>query len=120
MHPYTAYLLKYIAKDISSNQRTIFQFLSGDYAGDDDKTNFKWFVEHFAFEYGKWNYLTVDYLWNYFFKANNVDLDSSFIQKITHYNNYAPLCDDPASETIGERRRRILKVIRYNYLQIKY
>jgi hypothetical protein len=57
MHPYAAYLLKFIAKDISSNQRTIFQFLSGDYSGDEDKTNFKWFIEHFAFEYGKWNYL---------------------------------------------------------------
>ena len=27
MHPYAAYLLKFIAKDISSNQRTIFQSL---------------------------------------------------------------------------------------------
>lgn len=32
LHPYAAYLLKIIAKDISSNQRTIFQFLSGDYS----------------------------------------------------------------------------------------
>ena len=83
MHPYAAYLLKFIAKDISSNQRTIFQFLSGDYSGDEDKTNFKWFIEHFAFEYGKWNYLTADYLWDYFFKTSNVDLDAAFIQTIT-------------------------------------
>lgn len=110
MHPYAAYLLKFIAKDISSNQRTIFQFLSGDYSEDEDKTNFKWFVEHFAFEYGKWNYLTADYLWDYFFKTSNVDLDAAFIQTISHYNNYAPLCDDPANQLVGERRRRVLKV----------
>lgn len=110
MHPYAAYLLKFIAKDISSNQRTIFQFLSGDYSGDEDKTNFKWFVEHFAFEYGKWNYLTADYLWDYFFRTSNVDLDTTFIQTISHYNNYAPLCDDPANQSVSERRRRVLKV----------
>lgn len=109
MHPYAAYLLKFIAKDISSNQRTIFQFLSGDFSGDEEKTNFKWFVENFAFEYGKWNYLTVDYLWDYFFRASNVDLDATFIQTISHYNNYAPLCDDPANSSVGDRRRRILK-----------
>lgn len=109
MHPYAAYLLKFIAKDISSNQRTIFQFLSGDFSGDEEKTNFKWFIENYAFEYGKWNYLTVDYLWDYFFRASNVDLDATFIQTISHYNNYAPLCDDPTNSAVGERRRRILK-----------
>lgn len=110
MHPYAAYLLKFIAKDISSNQRTIFQFLSGDYSGDEDKTNFKWFIENFAFEYGKWNYLTADYLWDYFFQISNVDLDATFIQTISHYNNYAPLCDDPMNKSLGERRCRVLKV----------
>lgn len=109
MHPYAAYLLKFIAKDISSNQRTIFQFLSGDFSGDDEKTNFKWFIEHFAFEYGKWNYLTVDYLWDYFFRASNVDLDATFIQTISHYHNYAPLCDDSTNKATGDRRRRVLK-----------
>ena len=110
MHPYAAYLLKFIAKDISSNQRTIFQFLSGDYSGDEEKTNFKWFIEHFAYEFGKWNYLTADYLWDYFFKASNVDLDAAFIQTISHYNNFAPLCDEPGNPSIGDRRRRVLKV----------
>lgn len=109
MHPYAAYLLKFIAKDISSNQRTIFQFLSGDYSGDENKTNFKWFIDNFAYDYGKWNYLTVDYLWDYFFKATNVDLDEAFIQTISHYNNFASLCDDPNNTQLGERRRRVLK-----------
>lgn len=109
MHPYAAYLLKFIAKDISSNQRTIFQFLSGDFTGDETKTNFKWFIENYAFEYGKWNYLTVDYLWDYFFTTSNVDLDSAFMQTISHYSNYAPMCDDPSNKTIGDRRRRVLK-----------
>lgn len=102
LHPYAAYLLKIIAKDISSNQRTIFQFLSGDYSSD-DRINFKSFIEHNAYEFGKWNFLTADYLWDYFFTANNVDLDSTFTATISHYNNYASLCQ-------SDKQRKVLKV----------
>lgn len=102
LHPYAAYLLKIIAKDISSNQRTIFQFLSGDYS-DDNRVNFKSFIEHNAYEFGKWNYLTADYLWDYFFTSNNVDLDSTFTSIISHYNNYASLCQ-------SDNQRKVLKV----------
>ena len=102
LHPYAAYLLKIIAKDISSNQRTIFQFLSGDYSYD-NRINFKSFIEHNAYEFGKWNYLTADYLWNYFFTINNVDLDSTFTATISHYNNYESLCQ-------SDNQRKVLKV----------
>lgn len=102
LHPYAAYLLKIIAKDISSNQRTIFQFLSGDYS-DDNRINFKSFIERNAYEFGKWNFLTADYLWDYFFTANNVDLDSTFTATISHYNNYASLCQ-------SDKQRKVLKV----------
>lgn len=110
MHPYAAYLLKFIAKDISSNQRTIFKFLSGGYSDEEDQKNFRWFIEHFSYDYGSWNYLTVDFLWDYFFRETNVDLDAAFTQVISHYHNFAPLCDDPENERLGERRRRALKV----------
>lgn len=102
LHPYAAYLLKIIAKDISSNQRTIFQFLSGDYS-DDNRINFKSFIERYAYEFGKWNYLTADYLWDYFFTADNVDLDSTFTATISHYNNYVSLCQN-------DNQKKVLKV----------
>ncbi|MBE5813905.1 MAG: hypothetical protein E7320_01680 [Clostridiales bacterium] len=102
MHPYAAYLLRIIAKDISSNERTIFKFLSED-VSDDKHPNFKWFIQHVSFEYGKWNYLTADYLWDYFFNANNVDLDSAFTTTISHYNNFASMCQN-------DNQRRVLKV----------
>lgn len=102
VHPYAAYLLKIIAKDISSNQRTIFQFLSGDYS-DKNRTNFKWFIENFAYEFGKWNLLTADYLWDYFFNTDNVDFDSSFSSVLSHYNNFVTLCQN-------ENQKRVLKV----------
>lgn len=108
MHPYASYLLKFIAQDISSNQRTMFQFLSGDYNDEDDsRTNFKWFIEHFAFEYGAWNLLTADYLWDYFFFADNVDLDGSFMDAISHYNNFETVC---GTGEPGNYCRKVLKV----------
>lgn len=108
MHPYASYLLKFIAQDISSNQRTMFQFMSGDYADEKgDRTNFRWFIDHFGFEHGKWNLLTPDYLWDYFFYAENVDLDGAFMDAISHYNNFEGICG--AGET-GEYSRKVLKV----------
>lgn len=108
MHPYTSYLLKFIAQDISSNQRTMFQFLSGDYTGrNGERTNFKWFIDHFGFDYGAWNLLTPDYLWDYFFFADNVDLDGSFMDAISHYNNFERICGNGDS---GDNCRKVLKV----------
>lgn len=36
IHPYAAYLLKFISQQISSNQRTMFQFLCADYSENDE------------------------------------------------------------------------------------
>ena len=113
MQPYTAYLLKFIAQDISSNQRTMFQFISGDYIeGDEERTNFKWFIDHYGYEYGKWNFLTADYLWDYFFHAFNVDLDSSFTDAASHYNTYEGICvvNGKADSSESINRMRVLKV----------
>ncbi len=108
MHPYASYLLKFIAQDISSNQRTMFQFMCGEYNDNGtDKKNFRWFIDNFRFDYGEWNLLTSDYLWDYFFYADNVDLDSSFMDAIGHYNTYANVCGDDHD---GENRRKVLKV----------
>ena len=104
MQPYTAYLLKFIAQDISSNQRTMFQFLSGDYTeGEEERHNFRWFLDRFGFEYGKWNFQTADFLWDYFFYADNIDLEGSFMNAISHYGNFETLCQ-------SDQQRRILKV----------
>ena len=113
MQPYTAYLLKFIAQDISSNQRTMFQFLSGDYIeGDEERTNFKWFIDHYGYEYGKWNFLTADYLWDYFFHAFNADFDSSFTDATSHYNTYESICvvNGKADSSESINRKRVLKV----------
>lgn len=97
IHPYAAYLLKFIVQSISSNQRTMFQFLCA--AGDG---TFKNFIDSHGFEYGGDNFLTTDSLWNYFFQEDNPDLDKTFLDAMGHYNNFAPACKN-------DNQRRILK-----------
>ncbi|GAB6155780.1 hypothetical protein JCM17380_45310 [Desulfosporosinus burensis] len=105
MHPYAAYLLKIISKEISSNQRTMFQFLSGDYQdGDKEKCNFRWFLKNHNSEIGEWNYLTSDYIWDYFFTDDNVDLNVSFKSAIAQYDNFVSLCGG------NEYKQKVLKV----------
>ena len=104
-HPYAAHLLKIISKDISSNQRTMFQFLSGDYLdGDNVKNNFRWFIENNSNEMNGWNYLTANYIWDYFFTDDNVDFDETFKSVISHYNNYKSFCGG------DEDKENVLKV----------
>lgn len=105
IHPYAAYLLKIIAKDISSNQRTMFQFLSGDYTdGNTLKTNFRWFIDQHTNGGDDWNFLTADSIWTYFFTDDNVDIDSDFKTVLSHYNNFVNVCGD------DENKKRVLRV----------
>ena len=97
IHPYAAYLLKFIAQSISSNQRTMFQFLCADGDG-----TFKNFIDSHGFEYGGDNFLTTDALWDYFFQEDNPDLDKTFLDAMGHYNNFAPSCKNA-------NQRRVLK-----------
>ena len=97
IHPYAAYLLKFIAQSISSNQRTMFQFLCAA-----DNGTFKNFIDSHGFEYGGDNFLTTDFLWDYFFQEDNPDLDKTFLDAMGHYNNFAPACKN-------NNQRRVLK-----------
>lgn len=97
IHPYAACLLKFIAQSISSNQRTMFQFLCS--AGEG---SFRNFIDEHGFEYGGDNFLTTDFLWDYFFQEDNPDLDERFQEAMGHYGNFVNACKN-------ENQRRILK-----------
>lgn len=105
LHPYAAYLLKVISSWISSNQRTMFSFLSGDSnEGGIIKTNFRWFVENHDNEISGWNYLTANYIWDYFFTLENVDLDEASKGIISHYSTFENQCGGI------EDKKKVLKV----------
>ncbi|MBQ7705973.1 MAG: hypothetical protein IJT73_11225 [Selenomonadaceae bacterium] len=103
IHPYAAYLLKFISQQISSNQRTMFQFLCANYSEDDEEhRNFKWFINNYGVEGWRGDYLTVNFLWDYFFHLDNPDLDKTFQEAIAYYNNFAEICEN-------ENQRSVLK-----------
>lgn len=103
IHPYAAYLLKFISQQISSNQRTMFQFLCANYSEDDEgHKNFKWFINNYGVEGYRGDYLTVNFLWDYFFHLDNPDLDKTFQEAIAYYNNFAGSCEN-------ENQRSVLK-----------
>ena len=64
IHPYTAYLATFIARNIGSTERSIFEFLYGK-AG--VETSFKKFIKENPRENGK-VFLTADYLWDFFYE----------------------------------------------------
>lgn len=112
IHPFSAYLLKYIAKDISSNQRTMFQFLSGDFVdGDKIRENFTWFIDSHNYQINGWNLMTIDYLWDYFFVADNVDFEGSFGAAIANYNNYIDICSNTSDGYSADEKKRVLKAL---------
>jgi len=103
LHPYAAYALTAISRTISSNQRTMFQFLSGEVGQDgDEKHNFLWYIGRHSVE--NWYWLTCDYIWDYFFISENVDLDENTRSIISHFNTFENQCEN-------EDEKRILKTV---------
>ena len=104
LHPYAAFMLQDISSKISSNQRTMFQFLCGDpnlNQTEATKHNFRWFIARH--DVNNWAYLTCDYIWDYFFEFDNVDLDEKSKNVIGHYHNFVKQCEN-------ENEERVLKV----------
>ena len=62
IHPMAAFLLKHLSEQAKSNQRSFFEYLKG---GADD-TSFQDFIRDGGPEVPNKQYLTVDYLWNFF------------------------------------------------------
>ena len=102
IHPYTTYLLSVISRRLSSNQRTMFQFLEENPAGEGDSTryNFRWFIQTHSLE--GWHWLTSDILWDYFFSdvaTDNPDYPQEIHQVINYYNvSYQKIPSDNEGE----------------------
>lgn len=105
MHPFSIYLLKQISEQMSSNQRTMYKYLSSD-SDEDNQKNFRWYIKNNSIE--DWRLLTADYIWDYFFNLDNVSVSDDLSEKckinINHYLNYEQLCEN-------DDEKRILKVV---------
>ena len=67
IHPVSALLLKHIATEFASNQRSMFNFIKNDDA--DNLQAFQWYINNHSPVQG--DILTVDYLWNFFYEKGS-------------------------------------------------
>jgi len=84
IHPYSAYILANIARTFSSSQRTLFRFLRGGESLDQsDRFSFSRFLQEYPRD--GWNWLTVDFLWDYFYAEDDPEYAEEVRRFINHY-----------------------------------
>ncbi len=108
IHPYTAYLLTFIARNLGSTERSIFSFIF------DKKMGFIKFIEENPEKEGK-KFLTADVLWDYFFNEfSNIDNDktSPSVERYNIYNAYV--------KTLGDNALKIFKAVLLLNILYKY
>jgi hypothetical protein len=79
IHPYTVYLSTFLANNIGSTQRSIFNFLY------DSEHGFIKFLEN---EISDTALLTADFLWDFYAEELERDKDNRFMQVLEKYNTY--------------------------------
>lgn len=78
-HPYTAYLATFVSRAIGSAERSIFEFLN------DEERGFKRFIEE---DVDTVQFLTADYVWDFFVDAFSEDRTNDFTSIISKYKLY--------------------------------
>ncbi len=82
IQPYAALVLKQIASNFNSNQRSMFDFIQGN--KDLDGKSFQWFINNVG-PYDDNPLLTVDFLWDYFYEKNRNGLSSDVRNILDYY-----------------------------------
>jgi len=95
IHPYTAYLSTFLANNLGSTQRSIFNFLY------DNKYGFTKFITNEANEN---LLLTADYLWDYYAEVLENDPENRFMQVLERYNTY--------KQKIGDKNENYLSIFK--------
>jgi hypothetical protein len=72
IHPMAAFLLKFLSESAKSNQRSFFEYLKGS----QDSKEFQDFIRTGGPAVENRQFLTVDYLWNYFVDRSDLGLGS--------------------------------------------
>ncbi|MDR2343908.1 MAG: hypothetical protein LBD86_05190 [Spirochaetaceae bacterium] len=105
IHPMAAFLLKFLSESAKSNQRSFFEYLKGSADG----REFQDFIRSGGLEVENKQFLTVDYLWNYF--VNRTDLGHD--KAITDIGRtYKQICEREFSNQTDEAvELRILKAV---------
>jgi len=106
IHPMAAFLLKHLSEQAKSNQRSFFEYLKG---GADD-TSFQDFIRDGGPKVPNKQYLTVDYLWNFFAEnRNELGVDNEVKNIATFYKQTKERLFQNQTEDAPELR--ILKAV---------
>lgn len=81
IHPMAAFLLKQLSVSIGANQRSMFEFLNS--------SEFEQFIITGGLEVESGQYLTVDYLWNYFIERDDLGTSKNAHAIRAEYNRRA-------------------------------
>src|SRR5262249_2835367 len=91
MHPMATYALLQLARDIASNNRSVYTFFSGDLGGDSDEGSYGHFIANTPIESnGKLNLYTADLLYDYFkdtLNPDNKELRDTIREIVKDYEN---------------------------------
>jgi len=95
IHPYTVYLSTFLARNIGSAQRSIFNFIYDSEFG---------FIKFLDTEVNNETLLTADLLWDFYAEELDRDKDNRFMQVLEKYNAY--------KSQIGKENLHYLKVFK--------
>jgi len=97
IHPYTAYVMTFIARNIGSTQRSIFNFLY------DSEKGFKKFIKENPGTNGE-KFISIDYLWDYFYGIFENTENERVLSIIEKYKLH--------KETLKDKGKNFLKVFK--------
>lgn len=95
LHPMAAFLLKHLSVAIGSNQRSMFEFLSGE--------EFKTFIERGGLEIPGHQFLTVDHLWRYFVEREDLGTAQAVQEARAEYSR--------REQELQPEERRVFKTV---------
>lgn len=94
LHPMTLSLLTIVAQNFGASQRTIFRFMK-DRTESDKNVGFIHYINNYG--YDNWRWLTVDFLWDYFF-MNESDVKNFSPEAKSAYQHFVSKKDYIADE----------------------
>ena len=111
IHPYTSYLASFIAQEIGSTERSIFKFLHEDTA-----FGFKNFIDTIHID--ERNFLTAEYLWDFFFDDFQQSDDEKIKSAIQKYSLNKSLIEKEGDEYIAVFKVILLLNILYKIAEV--
>lgn len=112
IHPYTAYLATFIARNIGSTERSIFNFLY------DEENGFKKFIKENPGENGK-IFLIADYLWDFFYEEFERMESEKVYAVLEKFKLYKDALEEKGDEYLSVFKGVLLLNLLYRFVEVE-